>query len=217
MIALMIIYGIKGYRKGFFYAFLSLIFFFLSIFLSFKLREFGSDILRNVSFLSDFAENTLPNLLNDVIPGVFTSVEGLIEFLSVKQSLFYFLLLKFANGINFEGELTSGQILGGTVADQFFNLVSFLLIYLLLTIVFFVIKKIIVKILVRNKLLSFDRVIGSLFGLLKGAIFAVFVLFVVILFSNLTANQSVFQFATSGNFSKFLYENFIIKIIDIIF
>ncbi len=216
IIVVLVFFGIRGWRKGFFFSFFSLVAFLLSIILALKLCGYGAEILQGVGFLNDFAENKLAKLFDKKLLGDFSNTKQLLEFVAIKQPLLYFFISKLITPIEIDGNLTSGEILGDTVASLFFTVISFLILFIVFYLLLSLLKSVILKLIRKSALQGVDRCIGSFFGLIKAFVFVLLLMLILTVFSNLLLQESILRFVTSGKVSGFLYKNVVEKIIDLI-
>lgn len=169
--------------------------------------------------LGQSLSNTLTQILNGAIPGQFSDLASLQTAIGASKYalLFNLLIFRVLGELTIDGQMSAGQILAPTISALLVKVISFVILfvglYVALKLVFWILNKIIKK----CGMSVGNRFLGGAVGLVKGLIVFGVLYFVLSTLANLLLNETLLTFVQSGKVSKFLYENLIIKILDLIY
>lgn len=193
--------------KGLFKGFVSTVFSFIGTctvaIVAWKLSEWGAGL-----FQSQFG-NGVTQFISDAIDkkifGSFSSVKALQLAISQQMGMVGVLLFKILGSIQFDGELSAGQILAPTISNLLFRIVAFLILFIGMLIILKIVKKLLNKLI---KLCGFgvgNRVLGGVVGLAQGVILSGIVFVCLSTLANVLMNEGLLNFVNSGAVSCFLY------------
>lgn len=208
---------VKGYFKGFVSVLFALIGTFVVAVLSWKLASVLSGTVYDLIGENLYA--ILKTNIDGLIGGEFTSLESFkMSIMETKYAIIFELVLsKLLQDVSFEGTMTAGEILAPSLCELLIKVISFVVIFVILLLLFKIFNVLL------NKMVNFlgfengNKILGGMLGAIKGVLlFAVFYV-VVVAISNFTLNESLLSFVQSGQISKYLYENFTLKIINLFY
>lgn len=160
----------------------------------------------------------LKNAFDEKIVGNFADVEQLKNTVAASEyNLFGVLLIRLLGDLSFEGELTAGQILAPSISKLLLKVATFIVAYVVLYLFLKILQKIINKIIKKCGLSVGDRMLGGMLGLIKGVFLFGVVYFAIASLANLLLNEALLNFVQNGQISKFVYDNFIAKIIEVFY
>ena len=212
LLAICGVYAIKGFVKGFVRMLLSFISFALIIFIAY---EIATNTI-NLFGLNDYLQNIFKNMLDGMGLGTFSNKNEIyIALEGANVNVMLIALLKILlNNIEFEGNLTFGQIFSPTLADFTYRIIiffgSFVIVLLLTRLVAFLLGFILKK----TGLTPVNRFFGFVLGVFKGVIISTLIFVSLSLLASLNLSEGLTNFVNSGYVSKFIYENHIIKLFD---
>lgn len=217
IIAIIVLFGIFGLKKGFMQTLLS----FAGVLLALILSLLFADNLAEALIASPFGK-TISNLANNILSGmggfmttVVPSYEALVQTLS--ESLPNIIAEALAHSIDgFTGtvaNMTVAEILTPGLTNIMMTIISFILIFVGSLIVFSIVKAVVKSITSLPIINSVDKALGFVLGVVKGVIF----IYVVFLFVSLLSGAEFMQwFVDALNSSKlalWLYNNNLILIV----
>ena len=210
-------YFIKGYFKGFISMVFSLVGMFAMFVIAWKLTAFFSSYAQ--SWFGDGIYGMLKSGIDEIVSGEFTSME---EFRTVLMqtsygSLFGLFLTNLIGNVSFDGSLTAGQILAPSLSELLIKVITFLIIFLILIFLLKILRFLLNKTIKMLGFQSGNKILGGFIGIIKGLIIFGIVYVILVAISNFTLNEGLLSFVQSGNVSKFLYDNLIIKIINLFY
>lgn len=210
-------YFIKGYFKGFISMVFSLVGTFAMFVIAWKLTAFFSSYAQ--SWFGDGIYGMLKSGIDEIVSGEFTSMEDFrTAFMQTSYgSLFGLFLTNLIEDVSFDGSLTAGQILAPSLSELLIKVVTFLIVFLILMFLFKILKFLLNKTIKMLGFQSGNKILGGLVGAIKGLILFGIVYVVLVAISNFTLNEGLLSFVQSGAVSQFLYDNLIIKIINLFY
>ena len=210
-------YFIKGYFKGFISMVFSLVGTFAMFVIAWKLTAFFSSYPQ--SWFGDGIYGMLKSGIDEIVSGEFTSMEDFRTALMQTRygSLFGLFLTNLIGDVSFDGSLTAGQILAPSLSELLIKVVTFLIVFLILMILFKILKFLLNKTIKMLGFQSGNKILGGLVGAIKGLILFGIVYVVLVAISNFTLNEGLLSFVQRGAVSQFLYDNLIIKIINLFY
>ena len=217
LFAVLAYYFLRGCLKGFLSMLFSLVGVFFVAIISWKLSEVFLPTVQ--SFAGGAIFDAVRNLLDGIFPGNFANLAEFQASLSLSSigALFSVFMGKLLENITFDGSLSAGQILAPTLSKILISVLTFLLIFLILEILLKILRFFLNKIIKSCGLSMGNRILGGVVGLLKGALVfgLVFALFSIL--ANVLMNEGLLEFVKSGEVSNFLYENFLVKFLNLIY
>lgn len=217
LFAICLLFFLKGYFKGFISMLFSFIGFFIAVFVAWKMTPVFIHYTEN--YIGNAIFSSLSNFLNDIFPGNFTSMEDLS--LSISQSkygfIFSYIFEKLFKNLTFEGNLTAGQILSPTLTQLLLSVITFAILCVALLIMVKIFVLIANFAITKSHFQTGNRILGGLVGCMQGVILFGVGYIVLVSISNFTLNLSLQNFLEQGIISKFLYDNLIIKIINLFY
>lgn len=216
LLAFSIFFIAKGFCKGFLSTVFSMIGVVVIAIVAWQVKDIALPMLEN--FCGNWLEDYLKNKINLEIVGKFSSLSQLQSAVAnSKFSLFGIFLFKLLGDLSLDGELSAGQILAPSITTLLIKIFAFLLIFIILYILIKILRLILTKIIKKCGLTFADRILGCLLGGVKAlAVFAIFY-FVMSSLANLTLSNALLDFVQSGVVSKFIYNNFITKIVALFY
>ncbi len=212
LFSILLFFTVKGTIKGFVSTIIAFVGTAFIAVLAWNLCPLLANLLQNWLNL----DTAIKNIIDSKIPGTFSSMEELKAAIS-EFGLFYSILFGLAGNIYFEGEQTAGQILAPSLNVFACKIISFVIIFVALAIVLKILKFLLSK-LIKVLGLSFgNRILGGIVGLAEGVVIFGVIFFVISMIANALLNETLLAFVESGNVSRWLYDNIIIKIIKLIF
>lgn len=210
-------YFIKGYFKGFISMVFSLVGTFAMFVIAWKLTAFFSSYAQ--SWFGDGIYGMLKSGIDEIVSGEFTSMEDFRTALMQTSygSLFGLFLTNLIGDVSFDGSLTAGQILAPSLSELLIKVVAFLIVFLILMFLFKILKFLLNKTIKMLGFQSGNKILGGLVGAIKGLILFGIIYVVLVAISNFTLNEGLLSFVQSGAVSQFLYDNLIIKIINLFY
>ena len=210
-------YFIKGYFKGFISMVFSLVGTFAMFVIAWKLTAFFSSYAQ--SWFGDGIYGMLKSGIDEIVSGEFTSMEDFRTALMQTSygSLFGLFLTNLIGDVSFDGSLTAGQILAPSLSELLIKVVTFLIVFLILMFLFKILKFLLNKTIKMLGFQSGNKILGGLVGAIKGLILFGIIYVVLVAISNFTLNEGLLSFVQSGAVSQFLYDNLIIKIINLFY
>lgn len=210
-------YFIKGYFKGFISMVFSLVGTFAMFVIVWKLTAFFSSYAQ--SWFGDGIYGMLKSGIDEIVSGEFTSMEDFRTALMQTSygSLFGLFLTNLIGDVSFDGSLTAGQILAPSLSELLIKVVAFLIVFLILMFLFKILKFLLNKTIKMLGFQSGNKILGGLVGAIKGLILFGIIYVVLVAISNFTLNEGLLSFVQSGAVSQFLYDNLIIKIINLFY
>ncbi len=200
----MALYFLKGIFKGAVSMVLSL----LSVFVVSALAWDLVDVV--LPFVSSIVEEPLmklfSNLLNEFVPGQFSNLAEFESSLNVLNISMFSIIEQLLGNLSFDGNLTAGQILAPSMSSFATKVITFLLLFFIISLVVKMIKLFVNKLI---KLCGFsfsNRLIGGTLGIVKGLAIFLLMYFVLNVLSNLLLIESLNKFIQSGNVSKVIYD-----------
>lgn len=190
---------------------------FILIVLAWELTDFLSEFVYNL--FGDNLYMILKRNIDGLITGEFSSLESFQAYvMQTKYGIIFDLFLsRLIKDITFEGNLTSGDILAPSLCELIIKIITFLLIFLVLLLFFKILNFLLNKVI---KVLGFQRgnkILGGVIGVVKGIIIFGVLYVVMVAIANFSLNESLLNFVETGQVSSFLYENFVIKIINLFY
>lgn len=217
LFAVLALYFVRGFFKGFVGMLFSLIGIFFIIVASWKLCNIVTPAVEGL-----FGENLntfITRLLDKEISGKFSSIQELEN--AVGQSkfglLFGLFLFKILGNLSIDGSMSAGQILAPTVCALLVKVISFVVLFVAFFVGLKILRLLMNRLIKKFGLSTSNRIFGGVLGVVKGLI--VFGAFYVVFstMSNLLLNESLLSFVQSGKISYFIYNNFIPKILKLIY
>lgn len=176
-----------------------------------------ADILWGVNNFGFSLNGWLQNLIDDKFVGVFSDKESLLEYLTNSNlgALFGVFFEKVLKNISFDGSLTVGQVVSGTISNLIIKVISFALIYVVAAIVLKIVCLLIIKIFQKNQFLKIsDRLLGGAIGIFKAFLIFFVCYFLLVQFANFTLNENVIAFLNGSPITNTIYNEFILKIFN---
>lgn len=210
-------YFIKGYFKGFISMVFSLVGTFAMFVIAWKLTAFFSSYAQ--SWFGDGIHGMLKSGIDEIVSGEFTSMEEFrIALMQTSYgSLFGLFLINLIGNVSFDGSLTAGQILAPSLSELLIKVITFLIVFLILMILFKILRFLLNKTIKMLGFQSGNKILGGFIGIIKGLIIFGIVYVILVAISNFTLNEGLLSFVQSGAVSQFLYDNLIIKIINLFY
>ena len=210
-------YFIKGYFKGFISMVFSLVGTFAILVIAWELTAFFSTYVQG--WFGDGIYGILKTGIDEIMAGKFSSMEEFRTALMQTSygSLFGLFLMNLIGNVSFDGSLTAGQILAPSLSELVIKALSFLFIFLILTFLLKILKFLLNKTIKMLGFQSGNKILGGFVGAIKGLIVFGVVYVILVAISNFMLNETLLNFVQSGNVSQFLYDNFIIKIINLFY
>lgn len=215
LLAFSVFYFLKGIFKGFISQVFSLIGTFAIAILAWKLTElpFFENILGNIFI------NPIENVLNGLLPGQFENLLQLETALSQSKLgiLFNVLFSKLLTSITFDGKMTAGQLLAPSLNSLATKLLTFVILFFGMALILKILR------IFLNKMINLcgfsvgNRILGGLIGLVKGFLIFGIVYLILMTLASFLLNETLLEFVKSGPVSNFIYENFIIKAINLFY
>lgn len=185
--------------------------------IAWKLTAFFSSYAQ--SWFGDGIYGMLKSGIDEIVSGEFTSMEDFRTALMQTSygSLFGLFLTNLIGDVSFDGSLTAGQILAPSLSELLIKVVAFLIVFLILMFLFKILKFLLNKTIKMLGFQSGNKILGGLVGAIKGLILFGIIYVVLVAISNFTLNEGLLSFVQSGAVSQFLYDNLIIKIINLFY
>lgn len=204
------LYFCKGFIKGFVSTLLSLISVFVVAVVAWKLMEVCLPYVQTV--VQEPVSNFISKLLDGAISGEFSTLEE-FENAIANSGLSVFMIIKSLLGdIYFEGTLTAGQILSPSISLFATKIITFVILFFMLSLVVRI-AKILLRKIVKVCGLSFgDRLLGGVIGVLKGLVLFLILFSILTAVANVILNESFNSFLQGGQISNFVY-NWIMQFI----
>lgn len=217
LLVIALFYFFRGFFKGFVSMLFSLLGTIFVIVLSWTLCDVLMPTIQN--WIGEDVQNFVSNALNSAIPGEFENWSKLSE--TITQSRFgivlSFLIEKLVGDISFEGTLTAGQILGASLSNVLLKVITFVLLFLILFLILKILRLVLNSIIKSFGLTFVNRFFGGVIGLAKGLVVFGVLFFVLTTFASLFLNESLMNFVEGGVVSNFLYENIILKFVEMLY
>lgn len=214
LLAVVLIFVVKGFCKGFANIFFSLISTILVVCVAYKFCEALSQVLQNVVGLN--FEGLISNILDKISTQKFGSVEEVQSFLG-QQAFIGSLLLKILGNVAVDGELSLAQIFSPTINQLLFKTLAFVLLYVFGVILAKIVLSLLNKLLRKIKLGGVNRWLGAVVGMVKGMLIFAIIYVVVLNIGNLFLNENIINFCQNGAVSTFIYNNFTEKILSLFY
>ncbi|MBP3431957.1 MAG: CvpA family protein [Clostridia bacterium] len=216
LLAFVVLFFLRGCIKGAVSMLFSLAGVAAIAIISWKLSELLLPYVQEMCGESVF--DFLKNAFDEKIVGNFADVEQLKNTVAASEyNLFGVLLIRLLGDLSFEGELTAGQILAPSISKLLLKVATFIVAYVVLYLFLKILQKIINKIIKKCGLSVGDRMLGGMLGLIKGVFLFGVVYFAIASLANLLLNEALLNFVQNGQISKFVYDNFIAKIIEVFY
>lgn len=228
IVAFLIIATVIGVYKGAIKGFLGLAFLVANIVLSIWLSKYLASYLMGTSF-----GDTLQIWVNTWFTG---SNEALFNSVLTKTDSELFILYEgvqvpFATALEYakipsflaptitsavfavaESGYTLAQVLVPSISSFIMIILSCVILLIFFAIVFGIIKAFLRKLLVNKAARGIDRVLGAVFGLLKGVLLVLIVFLALNMFSNIPALESTFAAINSSFIGGFIYSTNILQL-----
>ena len=216
MFAICLLYFFIGLRKGFLTSVVSVMSFFVVIILSFSLREKVATLLDGV--FGNLIEGGIKDGFDTAVAGNFSCADDFLFYLmSTRYGKYFGIILKsLVKNVSFEGSLTAGEIVSPTLTWLFLQVVAFAMLVILFSLIFKFIELIVYK-LVKMFGWKGDRLLGGMFGIIKGLLIFAACFIAMSAIANFTLSEKLLAFINSGIISKQIYNKFIIKIINLFY
>jgi len=216
LLGICIVFFAYGFYKGFVSMLFSFIGMFFVVVLAWKLSDVAIPFLQNLVGEKIFL--FVKNLLDDEIAGSFSNLGDLqTAVANSKLSLFGVFLFKLLGDLSFDGQMSAGQILAPSITEILFRVFSFVLLFIILYIVIKFFQLLLNKIIKKMGLGFSNRVLGGVLGLLKGLVLFAVIFFILSSLANLFLSETLLSFVNNGVVSKMLYDNFILKIVELFY
>lgn len=217
LLAICIFYFVKGYFKGLISMAFSLIGTFAVIYIAWKLTPNFVGYVQN--WFGDNLFSTLQKTFDNMISGEFSSASEFQTALLQTNigKIFGLFLSSFFENITFDGTMTAGQILAPTLCELILKVVTFLVLFIFLICVLKFLSFLLNKLI---KIFGFqhgNKILGGLFGTIKGILVFGVIYMVMVSIANFTLNVSLQSFVQSGIVCNFLYENLTSKIVNLFY
>ncbi|MBE7075538.1 MAG: hypothetical protein E7375_00520 [Clostridiales bacterium] len=205
LLGIALLYFIKGFCKGFVAIVFSLCATILTILLSIELSQVLGDLLVSTSFF-DLVQGGLQAIVDKVFSGEVSTVVQLMALIS--GSVFGKFLLPILQNVEFDGNMSAGQILSPTLSLVVCRVLLFLVVYLFLSLIFNLIKKVFNKKLL--KITYGNRFMGGVLGVVKGILISLVVYALLYNLANLFFIKSLVNFCEGSVVLKHVYEKIVL-------
>lgn len=207
----------KGFKKGFFVMFFTVIGVFLASVVAWKFTNMVSEYMKNI--IGNSIANVLKNTLNSLSSEKFSNMSDVKIFISNQNygNIFVFIFGKLLDSISFEGNLTLGEIFAPSLTKIFIKITTFVVLFISVCLIVNIAIRLFSKF---SNVFCFqkgDKILGGVIGGVEGLIlFSIFYI-VLSLLSNIFLNETLLNFVTSGRISNYIYENYIKTIINLFY
>lgn len=210
--------ALNGVKRGGFSIIFSLLSTFLAFFLSYRLCNFGADLLKNIPFFDVNTQNFIQNQIENLVDVNFSSVDEFFQIVEKRHFGFVlvFLLRNVFKNFAVEGEISVSHAMAVRINDLLVRVVSFIIIFAVVRILVYFLTHFTQKFLTIFKLNSVNRVLGLCLGVLYGFLLFSIVYYLALLIGNFTLNRNILDFVQNAQFSKLLYSSIFEKTINLI-
>lgn len=216
LLALCVYLGIKGCIKGLVSMLFAMFGVVVTVIAAWMLTKFAMPYVSSVA--GNMFTGLIEDRLNSLVPGEFSNMTDLLQAVgNSKLSMFGALLFRLCGDITFEGSLTIGQIFAPSISNLLIKIIVFIAIFIILYLLTKILRFFINKIIKKCGLSVGNRMLGAALGILKGLILFGILYFVLVSLANLFLLEGLLKFIEDGAFSKFIYNNFIIKIFQLFY
>lgn len=217
LLAVVGLFGLKGFFKGFLSMFFSLVGTFVIVVLSYGLCAQFEPIVDK--WIGQGILNTLKVVLDGAISGQFSDVSSLqVAISSSKYALlFHFLLYKVLGNLTIDGTMSAGQILAPTITAILVKVIAFTLLFVVMYVILRLVVFFLNKIIKKCGMKTGNRIFGGVLGVAKGLVMFGVIYFVLSTLANLLMNETLLTFVQNGVVSKFLYDQLILKMLNLIY
>lgn len=219
IVILLIFIGV-GFWKGFIFSILSMFGTFINFVISIILTKPTSLLLNNWFHLETAIENKLTKSIAGMNEGFNTNLIGMSKSEISKHvsttlensdfplnNLFDKLININPDKVSHKSELTLNHILSDSLSKFFTLIISFAIIFALIYLILFIITIVTKKIKEIESIRITDRILGVLFGAIKGAITIIFIIGFIALFKEDGIFDSVVLYIKDSTIGGFAYSH----------
>lgn len=217
-----ILFGILLYffAKGLFKGFVSMLFSMLGIFfIAVVSWQICPLILGKVQeFAYGGLEGFVRKMIDEQLAGEFSDMNSFVQAISQSRlSVFGVLLFKLLGDLSFDGNLTAGQILAPSITNLVLKVLTFVAVFVVLFSLLRLAQMFLTKLIKKCGLSVGNRLLGGVVGVVKGLLVFGVLYFVLSLLSNILMSEWLLAFVQSGRISAFLYDNLIVKFVNLFY
>lgn len=204
--------GLRGFFKGLLTMAFSMVGIIFVGIVAWQVKDYFAVILNKIG--GDIVFNFLKNKIDLSVAGTFSDISQLKDAVANSNfNIFGIFLFKLLTDLTVDGEMTAGQILAPSITNLLIKILAFVLVFVVLYLFLKILKLVLSKIIKKCGLSFADRILGLLFGLIKGSLLFGVLYLVLTSFANLTLNEGLLNFVQKGVVSSYVYNHFISKII----
>lgn len=220
ILIILVVFVAVGFWKGFIFSILSMFSFFINFAISLFLTRPVTNLLNSWFGLESGLTNAFSNKILSMGEGFSTNLVGMTDSeisSHVSKTLesadfpfkrmFEGMLNIKADQIADKASLTLNDILSKSLGSFFSLIISFIIIFLLIYLVLWIISLISKKAKQVDGIRIVDRILGVLFGLVKGFLSIAFVFAILSFFSEDGLLKEVFSYINQSAIGSFIYQN----------
>jgi len=226
IIVILLIFIIVGVCKGFMFSILSVFSSFVNFCIALVLTKPCTTLLNQWFDLEGTLTNKLSIKLANMSEGFSTNLVGmsnseisthvsntLKESKFPLESLFNNLLKIDSEVISSKESLTLGEILSKSLGSFFSFIITFVILFILIYLILFILSKFSSKAKEVEGIRVIDRILGVLFGFIKGSLLVVFIFAILSFFKEDGLLKSLFNYIEGSQLGTFIY-NYINPFVD---
>ncbi|MBP3619771.1 MAG: CvpA family protein [Clostridia bacterium] len=204
-------FGLVGFLRGGAKTSLSFLSSLICIIVSLSLYKYVAGILYETQGFGVWLKASLQKLLDGKVEGLFSDKQMVMDYLTSSGVGGGFLnfVSKMLQGVQFEGDLSFGQVFSGVFSRILIELVAFVLIYFLVKLLLKIFMVVLLgKCCKSSSIKVVDRLFGLGWGVVKGLGIALICYFLILQIANITLNEKLLAILSESTILGGVYNNF---------